>query len=327
MARQIITGGNGTSGQTGEEVKDMINENFEELYNDLADTEEFDPDSKADVDNPTFTTRITTPLVKITGGSPGSGKVLTSDGDGDATWETPSSGSRASLRLTKFEFFTDCISAFISSGSAVTGSDEMAMIVSGTGTGSSVNTTGPVANRPGVVSISAGTTNSGYTGLFAGAGLKLAGGAWVYEAAVRVPTLSTSGERFVLKFGLTNSFTGLDELDAVTFIYDEGGVTAGSSASANWQLCTSNANTRTYTDSGVVVPANTWTKLRLEINAGGTSVTFYIDGSSVGTVATNLPASTRNLNIAAFIMKNVGTTARTVDIDYIFAELIFNSGR
>lgn len=30
--------------------------------------------------------------IKIKGGSPGSGKVLTSDADGDATWETPSSG-------------------------------------------------------------------------------------------------------------------------------------------------------------------------------------------------------------------------------------------
>ena len=30
--------------------------------------------------------------VKITGGSPGADKVLTSDADGDATWETASSG-------------------------------------------------------------------------------------------------------------------------------------------------------------------------------------------------------------------------------------------
>jgi hypothetical protein len=45
---------------------------------------------KANIASPTFTTGITTPLVKITSGSPGSGKVLTSDADGDGSWSTPS---------------------------------------------------------------------------------------------------------------------------------------------------------------------------------------------------------------------------------------------
>jgi hypothetical protein len=44
---------------------------------------------KANIANPTFTTGITTPLIKITSGSPGLGKVLTSDADGDGTWIAP----------------------------------------------------------------------------------------------------------------------------------------------------------------------------------------------------------------------------------------------
>src|SRR5688572_10561099 len=39
--------------------------------------------------SPTFTRGITTPLIKVTSGSPGAGKVLTSDADGDGTWSTP----------------------------------------------------------------------------------------------------------------------------------------------------------------------------------------------------------------------------------------------
>lgn len=54
-------------------------------------------DGKAAIDNPTFTTLITTPLIKITGGSPGAGKVFTSDADGDGTWETPSGGTWATI--------------------------------------------------------------------------------------------------------------------------------------------------------------------------------------------------------------------------------------
>lgn len=41
--------------------------------------------------NPTFTGLVTTPAIKITTGA-GANKVLTSDDDGGATWETPSAG-------------------------------------------------------------------------------------------------------------------------------------------------------------------------------------------------------------------------------------------
>jgi hypothetical protein len=41
---------------------------------------------KANLSSPVFTGFVTTPLIKITDGSPGAGKVLISDADGDATW-------------------------------------------------------------------------------------------------------------------------------------------------------------------------------------------------------------------------------------------------
>lgn len=42
----------------------------------------------APIDNPTFTTKVTTPAIKITTGA-GANKVLTSDANGDATWSAP----------------------------------------------------------------------------------------------------------------------------------------------------------------------------------------------------------------------------------------------
>lgn len=47
---------------------------------------------KANLSSPTFTGTVTIPAVKITTGA-GLNKVLTSDADGDATWETASSGT------------------------------------------------------------------------------------------------------------------------------------------------------------------------------------------------------------------------------------------
>lgn len=49
-------------------------------------------DTKADIDNPVFTTGITTPALKVTT-SPTNGYVLTSDADGNATWAANTGGS------------------------------------------------------------------------------------------------------------------------------------------------------------------------------------------------------------------------------------------
>jgi hypothetical protein len=48
--------------------------------------------SKAPIASPTFTGMVTTPAIKITGGTPGVGKVLVSDADGDGAWTTVGGG-------------------------------------------------------------------------------------------------------------------------------------------------------------------------------------------------------------------------------------------
>lgn len=46
-------------------------------------------DLKAATSGPTFTGLVTVSTIKITGGTPGAGKILTSDADGDASWQDP----------------------------------------------------------------------------------------------------------------------------------------------------------------------------------------------------------------------------------------------
>lgn len=64
---------------TGATSRTVINDNFTDL-----DT------TKADLASPTFTGTLTVPAIKITTGA-GASKILTSDADGDATWETNTS--------------------------------------------------------------------------------------------------------------------------------------------------------------------------------------------------------------------------------------------
>lgn len=54
---------------------------------------------KAPLASPTFTGLVTTPAIKITTGA-SLGKVLTSDADGDATWETPSVSADSTTTFT-----------------------------------------------------------------------------------------------------------------------------------------------------------------------------------------------------------------------------------
>lgn len=53
--------------------------------------------SKAPTASPTFTGTVTIPSLAVTGGSPGSGKVLTSDASGNASWQTSGSAPVTSV--------------------------------------------------------------------------------------------------------------------------------------------------------------------------------------------------------------------------------------
>lgn len=143
------------------------------------------------------------------------------------------------------------------------------------------------------------------------------GGRIFFETPTKVATLSTSTERFAYVIWFIDSETAANQTDGIYFLYDEGGVSTGSSASANWQCVTVNNSTRTFTTTSVAVWADTRYRLTIEVNAGGTSVGFFIDWVSVATHTTNIPtASGREFGFWHLIIKSIGTTARTAQIDY-----------
>ncbi len=149
-----------------------------------------------------------------------------------------------------------------------------------------------------------------------------------YETAVNIATLSDATRRYQLVIGLFDTTTAANQVDAVSFVYDEGGVSTGSAASPNWQIRTASNSARSWTTTTTAVAAATWYKLRVEVNAAGTSATFYINGANAGTIATNIPTgTTRALGFGHLMIKSAGTTARTMDIDYMKAEQTFTTSR
>jgi hypothetical protein len=184
-----------------------------------------------------------------------------------------------------------------------------------TGTGASATgLTVSDTTRHGVLELDTGASSTGAAIRYLGgvtsgtgtAGFKLGGGLLTMEWSVRVEDLSTAGERYSFMLGLFS--TTATQVDAVRFIYNDS-INAG-----NWTISTINASTVTNTDSGIAVAADTWYKLRAVVNAAATSVEYFINDVSVGTVTTNIP--TVNIAPRASMAKTVGTAARMVYVDY-----------
>ncbi len=227
---------------------------------------------------------------------------------------------RRSMRF--FEDFT---------GNTGAGETGMSAVVANSGV-VTASATNVAANHPGYATIStgavsaagsAGVNRSNNTGVIFG------GGAATFATSIQLPVLSTAGERYILRVG-TGDNAGGDNTNGLYFEYDE-------STSANWRIVAALNTTRTkVTTSTPVAVADgvTWTALRIEVNAAGTSVSFFVDDVLIGilgdggTATVNIPtAAPRVSHVCASIVKSVGTTARVAAIDYFWLEKLFTTRR
>lgn len=207
------------------------------------------------------------------------------------------------------------------------------------GFNSNVNfTTGTIpnhqVNQSGVAQLKTGTTATGVAGIHIGepiyeSSLVVGGGVISYKTSINIGTLSTASERFWVGVGYNNGvFMNVGLSNAICFIYDEGGVITGNTASPNWKIVTCNSSVRTFTDTGVAVSAGAWVKLEILINAAATSVEFFINNVSVGTISTNIPSGiSKAMIINNQILKTIGTTSRNLYMDYVAYKQTFTTPR
>lgn len=254
------------------------------------------------------------------------------DGDkGDVTvsgsgtvWTLDAHEVRKKKARQGFDFYTD----FLNSVAQANGEAQLFDTRNGTAAQTAAQAS-DASNHPGLVRSTTGTTATGRTApATATSFMRLGGGEVLYETLLNVTALSTGTERFQLVVGFLDTLTAANQVDAVAFVYDEGGVSTGSTASANWQCVCAANSTRTWAGSGQAVAAATWVKLGILVNAGGTSVDFLINGTVVATTTTNIPtAAGRELGFGWLLIKSVGTTARTVDFDYLLVSQLFTAER
>jgi hypothetical protein len=165
----------------------------------------------------------------------------------------------------------------------------------------------------GAMQISTGTDVAGVTTRRFELSDWLGKGITQFETVLRFNNLSTSGQRYTLRIGWTDATNGTAEpTNGIFFRYTD------NVNSARWQCVCRNGGVETATDSGVSATTGINVKLKVIVNATGTSADFYIQDNLVATVNTNLPTVNAGLGtgFGYSIVKSVGTTERSVFIDY-----------
>lgn len=162
----------------------------------------------------------------------------------------------------------------------------------------------------GVYTAITGTTTTGRAALLSYPSLCFGSGALIWEARIQIPTLSDGTETFTVRAGLLDSPT--TQTNAAYFSYTHG------TNSGKFQCITSDNGTPTTADSGITVVAGTWYRLRIEVNAAGTSAAFFINSASAAaTNSANIPTGAAKPFAGGFgIVKSAGTTSRSLYADY-----------
>jgi len=176
----------------------------------------------------------------------------------------------------------------------------------------------PEAGRPGIITGIAPGSQVGHSTVYLSSGtangLTFGGGELIYEFSVKSPAAVGVTEDITMRAGLHDAITNTSVTDGVYFEW------SADSAGSGWRGVTANNSLRTYTSSTSAITAATWYRLTAIVNAAGTSVTFYVNGVSIGTLTTNIPTTgPRACSPAVTVNKYVtggSGTARSFSVDY-----------
>ena len=166
--------------------------------------------------------------------------------------------------------------------------------------------------HPGVVQLS-------FSSVFANCryflnGLILGGGRVTLNWVTKFAQLSNGVDRFAALIGFEND-NGEPITNGIYFRYSDN-VNGG-----QWQCISVSASTPTVVNTATAADTN-WHRYTIDVNAAASSITFSIDGTSVGTINTNIPTTAINPAILFFDQISSGATITMyVDLFYLYQSL------
>lgn len=169
-----------------------------------------------------------------------------------------------------------------------------------------------------------GTTTSGQTGV---TGLSTFSG--VVDINSIQATMAITGTGIQASTTVSSVNTGASTLILSQTATANGTVTLTFTVGNFWIKKTADNNTRSTAVSNVAVTTG-WHTLSATVNAAGTSASYSVDSSSMGTLTTNIPVTSGSSHASGplcVIYKTAGTTGVTFYIDYWYHILNFTSAR
>ena len=170
------------------------------------------------------------------------------------------------------------------------------------GAGTTWARTASEVGHSGILRGGTGTTNAGFASIQFRA-IWMSAADFEMEISLRLQTLSDATNRYQCTF-----FLGIGTTDNIRLFYSDN-VNGG-----RWEAQSYASSISTLVDTGVAVAIDTW--YNLKIVRLSNVLTYYINGSLVATISTNVPANLDS-NCGSQIIKTVGTTTRTCDFDYL----------
>jgi hypothetical protein len=231
----------------------------------------------------------------------------------------PSGGGGGGGSFPRPDGYAELYRQFYQVGNLTSGSSDGEINYSLSGTGSSIagilsSTIAPF----GGANMNTGTTTTGLAQIEGPNNLVPGFDAVVLEARVGVPTLSDGTNRYQVFIGHSNGAGSYNDSAAtygVYFLYSDN-INGG-----RWEAVTKNTTSNvTRVDTGVSVSAGNAYVLKIEIDYGSPEAKFYINGSLVATITTNIvhPSSPAFSRYRNRIIKIAGTTNRNMIMDYMY---------
>lgn len=148
-------------------------------------------------------------------------------------------------------------------------------------------------------------------------GVMFGGGAITMTFWFKIATLSVSAHRYSLAMGMTDSgASGSVSRSAIMYYTDN-------QNSGQWIIQTSDGSNTTDTNSSVTATTG-WHKSQIVVNAAGTTVDYYIDGTHLGQITTTI----ESINpLGLYFNINGSATANSVGLDLVTLQVALTTPR
>lgn len=181
-----------------------------------------------------------------------------------------------------------------------------------------------LAGHPGIIEMVGGTAASGratmHLGETSGAmnAMVLGSGKIIFESVFRILGTINNHQR---------SLGGLTQPIIVNGVITEGVFVGIENGDTNWQLFSAASGVTTKLDSGVAFATGVWVNLKFEVNPDKTSIEGFVNGTSFGTITTNIPSVVISPSFKTDALTAGGGTATPFQVDYMLLKQFFTTPR